>query len=166
MDYYQGVVVEYLRADRSVFVNTECCIQVNEAMNPDTSGPHWFCDAVAVDFERPRTVYLCEISYAQSLGALFKRLASWNGDWTRVVAGLRRDCLLPEEWPVRPWLFVPTEVCKTAVARIQKLGVGAGQSGMPVPKITPLEFAAPWKYRSWNRIGEEAKPDCIPNEMK
>jgi hypothetical protein len=29
MDYYQGVVVEYLRADRSVFVNTECCIELN-----------------------------------------------------------------------------------------------------------------------------------------
>ena len=50
MDYYQGVVLEYLGADRSVFVNPECCIQLNEGDNPDTSGKHWYCDAVAVDF--------------------------------------------------------------------------------------------------------------------
>jgi hypothetical protein len=50
MNYYESVVVDYLRADRAIFVNTECCIQLNEAVNPDNSGPHWYCDAVAVDF--------------------------------------------------------------------------------------------------------------------
>lgn len=28
MDYYQGVVLDYVRADRAVFVNPECCIQL------------------------------------------------------------------------------------------------------------------------------------------
>lgn len=50
MDYYQNVVIDYLRADRALFVNAECCIQVNPASNPDASGPHWYCDAVAADF--------------------------------------------------------------------------------------------------------------------
>ena len=61
MDYYQGIVIDYLRADRAVFVNTECCIQLNESDNP--AQPHWYCDAVAVDF-RCRRIFLCEISYS------------------------------------------------------------------------------------------------------
>jgi hypothetical protein len=34
VDYFQGVVTDYLRASRSVFVNTECCIQLNLAPIP------------------------------------------------------------------------------------------------------------------------------------
>ena len=51
MDYYQGVVTEYLRANRATFVNTECCIQLNPGPHPDNSGPHWYCDAVAVNLQ-------------------------------------------------------------------------------------------------------------------
>ena len=50
MDYYETVMTHYLRSDRAIFLNTECCIQLNEGNNPDTSGPHWYCDAVAADF--------------------------------------------------------------------------------------------------------------------
>jgi hypothetical protein len=64
VDYFQGVVTEYLRADRAVFVNTECCIQLNPLDNPDKSGPHWYCDAVAVNF-RDSKVFLCEVSYSK-----------------------------------------------------------------------------------------------------
>ncbi len=54
MDYYQGVVTDYLRADRAMFVNTECCIQLDEGNNPDAfPGRHWYCDAV--DWPRPKT---------------------------------------------------------------------------------------------------------------
>ena len=31
MNYYESVVIDYLRADRAIFVNTEYCIQLNEA---------------------------------------------------------------------------------------------------------------------------------------
>ena len=41
MNYYESVVIDYLRADRAIFVNTEFCIQINEAANPDNSGPHY-----------------------------------------------------------------------------------------------------------------------------
>jgi hypothetical protein len=64
MDYYQGVVTDCLRADRTVLLNTECCIQLNEAPNPNSSGPHWYCDAVAAD-SRSEAIFLCEISYAR-----------------------------------------------------------------------------------------------------
>lgn len=40
MDYFEGVVFEFLRADRTLFINTQCCIQLNPGDNPDTSGPH------------------------------------------------------------------------------------------------------------------------------
>jgi hypothetical protein len=66
MDYFESIVVNYLRADRATFVNTECCIQPNRADNPDASGPHWYCDAVAMEL-RTETVFLCEISYAKQL---------------------------------------------------------------------------------------------------
>ena len=72
MNYYQGVVLEYLRADRSVFVNEECCVQLNPGDNPDVNGPHWYCDALAVDFKN-QSVFLCEITYSASLQSLAKR---------------------------------------------------------------------------------------------
>ena len=162
MDYYQGIVVEYLRADRSVFVNAECCIQLNEADSPDGSGLHWYCDALAVDFTE-KAVYLCEVSYSKSLRALLKRLASWNSHWTQVKASLARDSRLPSEWPVRPWLFIPEETLPTAAAGIKGLGAGPGQTRlMPEPKITTLESVAPWKYR-YNRKGETDEPDSAPD---
>lgn len=34
MDCHQGVVTDYLRADRAIFVNTECCIQLDDGHNP------------------------------------------------------------------------------------------------------------------------------------
>ena len=39
MDYYQGVVTDYLRADRSVFINTECLIQIARGREPPKA--HW-----------------------------------------------------------------------------------------------------------------------------
>jgi hypothetical protein len=59
MNYYESVVMDYLRSDRAIFVNAECCIQLNQADNPDTSGPHWCCDAVVSDF-RGCCIFLCE----------------------------------------------------------------------------------------------------------
>lgn len=39
------------------------CIQLNEGANPDTSGRHWYCDAVEASFQW-QIAYLCEITYA------------------------------------------------------------------------------------------------------
>lgn len=166
MDYYQGVVIDYLRADRAVFVNTECCIQLNGTLNPDSSGPHWYCDAVAADF-CTNTAFLCEVSYARDLGALMKRLGEWQANWSGVRMALRRDCRLPEHWSVRAWLFVPEECVARAVAGVRRLCDGrAPADTMPVPRITTLEMVAPWKYVSWGRVGEREKPDGIPEEMR
>lgn len=166
MDYYQGVVTDYLRADRAVFVNTECCIQLHESPNPDSSGPHWYCDAVAVDF-KSNTVFLCEVSYARDLGALLRRLREWRAQWPEVRAALARDCRVPAHWPVRPWVFVPEECVSRAVTGIRGLGEPYGTSdAMPVPRITTLEMVVPWRYVSWNRREEQEKPAEIPEEMR
>ncbi|HEX4038636.1 MAG TPA: hypothetical protein VHX37_11310 [Acidobacteriaceae bacterium] len=171
MDYYQGVVVDYLRADRAVFVNTECCIQLERGANPDTSGPHWYCDAVAIDLrgapnDGKPTVFLCEISYAEKLAALLDRLKQWSEHWDKVQEALKRDCNVPGEWPVRPWLFVP----QGSIARlVGKLELMKGPNGLAVfnPRITPLECVQPWNYHSWQHRDSDTDKSRsgIPEEM-
>ena len=166
MDYFQGVVTEYLRADRAVFVNTECCIQLNPGLNPDTSGPHWYCDAVAVD-HRKHEIFLCEITYAKSLSALQARLIGWASNWPGVLAALVRDSALPSDWHVRPWVFIPEELHKLLENKIKKLAnVGTAAGQMPSPKITALEEVMPWKYRSWNRTSEVEDSDAQPDSRE
>lgn len=164
MDFYQGVVVDYLRADRTVFLNTECCIQLNEGPNPDTSGPHWYCDAVAVDF-RNETVFLCEISYAERLGSLIERLKAWTEHWPGVCAALERDCKVPKGWPVRPWLFVPEGLVSGLVGKLDKMEGADGLAAFK-PRITPLECVQPWLYRSWNHRDSETGKPAVPEPMR
>ena len=159
MDFYENVVVEYLRADRSIFVNTECCIQLNESDNPDTSGLHWYCDAVAVDL-RNSAAFLCEVTFASQLSGLSKRLTGWDANWEGVCKALSRDSNIPSAWPLRPWLFIPENLIPKILAKTDKL------EELPSPKITPLEMVQPWKYVSWNRKSEIQKPDSIPKNMQ
>lgn len=155
MNMYQIVVNEYLRANRSTFINTECCIQLNEGDNPDTSGPHWYCDALAVDLKQ-RKAFLCEVSYAKSLTALGERLKSWSANWPLLRVALERDCGIAADWAVRPWVFVPLEAEKALEGQLAKIkGMGTGEGQMPYPKQTWLQDAVPWKYRSWNRAHTE-----------
>lgn len=167
MNYYESVVIDYLRADRALFVNTECCIQLNDSDNPDNSGPHWYCDAVVCDL-RSKRVFLVEISYNANLGGweggLIKRLRSWNENWLGVRAALVRDCCISAEWPVRPWLFVPESQLLKLVAYLERIGAESALAFCP--RITPLDMVQPWRYRSWNRKGEEQKPDWLPMEMQ
>lgn len=166
MDYYEGIVLEYLRADRSIFLNPQCCIQLNESSNPDMSGPHWYCDAVAADF-RAKTVFLCEVTFSRPPAALIKRLKAWRQHWPMICGALARDCSLPEIWPVRPWIFIPEELVEAAVFKIRAICVEEQEtSAMPLPRITTLEMVQPWRYRSWDRQGERDKTDLIPDDMK
>jgi hypothetical protein len=140
MNYYESVVIEYLRADRAVFVNTENCIQINSAYNPDGSGPYWYCDAVALDF-RSKEIFLCEISYSIRLTQLIKRLKGWHDNWKEVCDAVARDSSLSfsEPWPVRPWLFVPEK--RVTVLEQQLAKIANGQPKF-VPKITHLDWSS------------------------
>ena len=150
MDHFESIVLEYLRADRSLFVNTQCCIQLNPGDNPDTSGPHWYCDAVAVSF-KSKAIFLCEITYASPPNSLMKRLAAWNKDWPILCQALARDSGVPTDWPVKPWLFVP----ESLVDRVTSFVASMEPLTMPQPKVTKLEEVLPWRYRSWNRVPEQ-----------
>ena len=149
MSHYEDVVIEYLRADRSLFLNTQCCIQLHPGDNPDTSGPHWYCDAVACDMEL-EAVFLVEITYSVSLSSLTKRLREWSENWPELKAALVRNCHIPDDWPVTPWLFVPHKKRELIGAQLDQMSKG-GTLAFGEPIITSLEDVQPWKYRSWNR---------------
>ena len=145
MNYYESVVIDYLRADRRIFVNTQCLIQLNSAHNPDTSGPHWYCDAIAADF-KAQTVFLCEISYQDNCSTLLRRLRDWGKHWPQVQAAVRRDSLVPPDWPFRVWLFVRADRTKLVRDALKKANLDCLGT-----RITSLEDVQPWRYCSWNR---------------
>ncbi|MGD0521640.1 MAG: hypothetical protein ABSA48_10330 [Terracidiphilus sp.] len=171
MDYYQGVVMEYLRSDRSVFINPECFLQIKPGKAPP-KGSSWYCDVLAVDFgsdsSAPTTVFLCEVTYSETLQHLINRLKEWNNNWEEIRKALVSDNHLQAEWPVRVWLFVPE--AKNCVKKlVDALGkIGDGQPLRFRPRITSLEMVQPWMYCTYDRIGErlERKPECIPPEMR
>ena len=137
MDFYQGVVVDYLRPNRATFVNTEYCIPLNPGTNPDTSGPHWYCDAVALDC-KAKTVFLCEISFETRLSKLAQRLKAWHENWDSLCEGLRRDSYPAEiggSWPVRPWLFIPGEFIDHLTKALDKI-IGNQQPKFSVSDAT------------------------------
>jgi len=166
MDYFESVVLEYLRADRALCLNTQYCIQINEGENPDTSGPHWYCDAVAADF-RSQCMFLCEITYANPPASLRERLCAWNDHWVKVCIAIARDSGLGDDWIVRPWLFVRETAIPKVIKDLKQLEVSAqGKVMLPTPRITPIEMAMPWEYTWYNRKGEKEKPSVIPVEMR
>lgn len=153
MDHFESVVLEYLRADRALFINSQCCIQLNAGQNPDTSGAHWYCDAVALSL-KAQTAYLCEITYADPPNSLFKRLTGWNKDWPLLRLALERDSGVPQSWSLTPWIFVPQTLAPRVDAFLATLSSGE----MPRPRVTHLEDVMPWRYRSWDRLTEHVAP--------
>lgn len=160
MDHFETIVLDYLRADRSMFVNYQCCIQLNPGSNPDTSGPHWYCDAVAVGFKQ-QAVYLCEITYASPPASLMRRLTAWSKDWLHLRQALARDSSLPASWPVTPWLFIP----RSLQSRMSIFLSDLDTSEMPVPRITYLEDVLPWQYRSWDRVPDAEYSVALPTAV-
>lgn len=160
MDYFQGVVTEFLRSKRSVFVNTECLIQLDDRPNA-LKGRHWYCDIVAADFSE-KTVYLCEVTYSATMQSLVNRLVSWGKYWPMLVSALRRDCGIPQEWTVCPWVFIPEKYKDKFWERFRAMGLAEMPSAeMPRPRVTLLESTLPWKYlATWNR-----KVDALDNDV-
>jgi hypothetical protein len=158
LDYFQGVVTEYLRANRSVFVNTECLIQLDEG-DKQFKDRHWYCDAMAVSF-KDKTLYLCEITYSGTMQSLVTRLQAWQLNWAELTSAVLRDSGVPTDWKVQPWVFIPQKCRAIYDKRIALLKVpfGAG-TGMPRPQITYLEHVVPWEYKTWDR-----KLDALASE--
>jgi hypothetical protein len=161
MDHYEGVVFDYLRADRRLFLNTEFCLQPNPTKNPEKA--HWFLDALVVNVGA-KQAFLVEITFAEKAQRLRKKLADWREHWPAILKALARDAHLTEEWQVRPWLFLPERQIKDLVGWPRNFGAMNSQHKSPAPRITPLEMTQPWCYR-WNGIEEKQKPGFIPPEM-
>ena len=162
MDYYQGVVLNYLRADRAIFINAECCIQlIFKPTIPTTVVRTGIVTRWPATFGSGG-IFLCEISYSSQLADLVKRLRQWHENWQGVCHALARDSHVPPDWPVRPWLFVPEGRIKRLVKHLEIIGT----AGSFTPRITTLEAVQPWRYPSWDLTEEEAKPDCIPLPMR
>ncbi len=150
MDYFQGVVTEYLRAKRSVFINTEFLISLDEGKLK--KGRHWYCDALAVDM-KDRCVSLCEITYSANPHALVSRLIAWRSCWREIGDAIRRDSGVPEDWSLQPWVFLPKryeDVFQSKFPGFSELS--SDETQMPNPLITHLESILPWEYLlTWDR---------------
>jgi len=128
--YFQEIVTEYLRADRAMFVNTECLIQLNPG-DVVSKGTHWYCDAVAVNF-RESAVYLCEVTYSTSLSALIGRLQAWSSNWAPLCEALARDCQVPTSFTVCPWVFIPQSHHPHFQKKLSTIpGIGGGIGDCP-----------------------------------
>ena len=150
MDFFQGVVVEYLRADRGVFVNPELLIQLDKGDSLG-KGRHWYCDAAAASFKE-KTVFLCGISYSQTLSTLLKRLQSWADNWADIKKAMVRNAGIPSDWQILPWVFIPMECRATFDKKVVALTHGKSAETMSEPRISYLESVVPWKYRrTWDR---------------
>lgn len=147
-DYYQGVVAEYLRADRGVFLNPEILLQLERGASPK-KGRSWYCDLMAVSL-REKKVFLCEVTYSSSVSALIKRLGAWKTHWIELNLALQRDCCVDPSWPVVPWVFLPESRRPVYEHKLATLGEFT-EHGMPVPKFTALEDVVPWKYCTWDK---------------
>jgi hypothetical protein len=158
LDYFQGVVTEYLRANRSVFVNTECLIQLDDG-DKQFKDRHWYCDAMAVNFKES-TIYLCEITYSSTMQSLLTRLQAWQANWEELSHAVLRDSGAPRDWKVQPWVFIPKKHHEVFAKKSAPVAAKPGVSQqMPAPRITYLESVMPWEYRTWDR-----KSDSIAND--
>ena len=160
MDYFQGLVADYLSDDPAVFVRPECLIRLDET-GPLAKGRHWYCDIVAVSFREPRTVYLCEVSYSRTLESLFRRLRQWNEHWDAIRSVLVRDNCLEGSWRTRPWLFVRDE-CRARVSRVVReiLDENDVSTADRWPLVTSLDIVVPALYSSPHRFPSESDADA------
>jgi hypothetical protein len=162
MDYFQGVVNDFLRAKRSTFLNTEYMIQLDPG-KLDVKDRHWYCDVVAVDHV-DRTVQLCEVTYSKSQHPLIKRLQLWSSNWPSLVSAIKRDSGLEGDWSFKAHLFVPQEYKAALIGKVKLIKLLECEGDrMPLPEITALENVLPWRYRSWN--GEHYQIDSSATKV-
>jgi hypothetical protein len=144
MDYFQGVVAEYLRADRACFINPEFWVRGN--LSKPMNSPHWFVDVLAVHMKH-RRIYLCEVTYAKKAPALIKRLQSWRTHWATIRQTIVEDTAVAADWSIIPWIFTPVNIRKEIEKQVLELH--------PNSRFTDLEMVMPWLYRTWDRIDDE-----------
>jgi hypothetical protein len=150
MDYYQGIVADYVRAERCRFVSPEFLLDL------DNGGPHvkdrsWYIDILAADFKK-QTLFLCEVSYSKTLAALIRRLTKWSDNWDVICPALLAHTKAPANWHIQPWVFIPENLFAVYDRGFKTLSSPRFQ-----PCLTALEETAPWKYPALSTITAKAK---------
>lgn len=148
MDHYKTVVMDYLQADRALFVNNKFCIQTDKPGNPGKTSQPFSCDAVAIDL-RHGAVYLCQAAFEHKLHFLMKKLSTWTTNWESIRAALQRESRVPAKWRIHVWLFVPKDTIEMLDGELERLRTTIG-SEFKV-KITALEEVQPWRASAWER---------------
>lgn len=151
MDHYKIVVMDYLQSDRAMFLNRECCFELDEVVNPGRTRQHCSCDAVAIDL-RHGAVYLCDTALHEKLQSLMRQLTAWTRNWDSIEAVLRRDCKVPANWRVHVWLFVPKDSIEMLDDKLEQLRQTVGARFKV--KLTALEDVQPWRSSTWKRREE------------
>lgn len=152
MDYYQGVVANFLDADPAVFINNEYYIRLDGL---PAKGNSWYCDIMAVNMKE-QAVYLCEVTFSKSLGGLAKRLQAWDENWPQICQAIRQKSAIPSSWIIQPWLFIPEQPKQALLAKL-------GSIQMPQPRLTWLESVVPWNYNSDERFKDWLEPLTEPD---
>ena len=164
-DNFESVPLSYLRADRSLFINTQYQLQLDDVADSDVrKGRHWFIDSVAYQ-PSTRLVFLCEFSFSKSMQGIRNRLKSWANVWNEIEIAIARDSGISQISCVMPWLFVPEETIEKVVRIASSEGFD-GSGTFPAVRLTTLEMTLPWRYQFWRREGEAEKPASIPAQMR
>jgi hypothetical protein len=150
-DFGQNAVVNYLRANRSIYTNTEYCLSLDHGKM--LSKRYWHSDVLVVAFH-VKTIFLTEISFAKPPSLLMKRLQKWHNHWgeipTLIIEDAKMDLPFPP-WQVRPWIFVP----KNQVPYIQKrLAQMFKVEQRFKPIITATEMVQPDRF-NWRHVSED-----------
>ena len=154
---FENVPLNYLRANRGIFINAQYCLQLDDVKNPDTQkGRHWYVDAVAYE-PGARRAFLCEFTFSQNLEALKKKMVAWAQVWKEIECAVHRDSGISDGCKLRPWIFIPENHIPKIIPVAKKTGFD-GNSPLPILKLTALEDTLPWRYDFWKR------PDEIENQ--
>jgi hypothetical protein len=138
MDYYQGIVADFLITRQSCFVSSEFLIDLSKGA-AQTKGRSWWVDILAVDFKH-KTIFLCEVSYSKTLAALAKRLQQWSDNWIEIRDTLFLLTSIPSDWTVRVRIFTPNELRDVYERQMKTL------SAPPFDlQWEPLEEVVPWR---------------------
>ncbi len=152
MEYYQGIVADYVSADRATFVANEYLLELERGKQP-----YWWIDTLAVSLKE-ETAYLCEVTFSKQLSKIAGKVRAFYENMEGISAALHREASIPSTWKITPWLFVPRLNGPQLVERLQPALIA---------KITYLEDVAPWIYPNGWRDGEPTKPYAdIPEQFQ
>lgn len=135
MDYYQGVVSEYLVKNKTVFINPEYELALNPEQKLHPKGTSWIIDILAIDFQK-KSIFLCEVTYSKSQYALLHKLTEWAKMWPHITSAIYRQTKAPADWNISPHVFLPERFRET-------FGFKAKIYWNDL-QITSLEDVTPW----------------------